>query len=290
LDLKKVLILGATGMLGSACVKVLATHPDLEVIGTSRIFDPKFVEFDASKDDISRLLNQTKPNWIINCIGIIKPYINENEPNSVAIAKNINSDFPRVLEKISSELGARVIQIATDCVFSGDSGLYSESDPHDATDVYGKTKSQGEASGPNFMNIRCSIIGPEVGRSTSLLEWFKNQPADAALNGFTDHLWNGITTYHFARLCAGIINSDEFMPGVHHFIPGDIVSKANLLHIFAEVYNRPDITISDIKSQKSINRTLQTKNSELNSKLWKMAGYVTAPSVREMVIEQAKQI
>ena len=153
-------------MLGSACVKVLITHPDLEVIGTSRIFDPKFVKFDASKDDISRLLNQTKPNWIINCIGIIKPYINENEPNSVAIAKNINSDFPRILEKISSQLGARVIQIATDCVFSGDSGLYSESDPHDATDVYGKTKSQGEASGPNFMNIRCSIIGPEVGRST----------------------------------------------------------------------------------------------------------------------------
>jgi dTDP-4-dehydrorhamnose reductase len=284
-----VLILGATGMLGSACIKVLGLNPGLEIIGTSRHSNQNYVEFDAAKDDIRELLNRIKPNWVINCIGVIKPYINEGEHDSIANAHRINSEFPKLLAGGALEINSKVIQIATDCVFSGGSGLYSETDPHDATDVYGKTKSQGEASGPNFMNVRSSIIGPEVGRSTSLLEWFRNQPIKAKLNGFTDHLWNGITTYHFARMCSGVIDADEFFPGVHHFIPGDIVSKAELLHIFAEVYGRTDISISDVESKQSINRTLKTNQNAINKRLWKLAGYDKAPTVKEMVIEQANQ-
>jgi dTDP-4-dehydrorhamnose reductase len=287
--LKKVLILGATGMLGSTCMQVLCAKSDLQVLGTTRRLEPdhQFLEFDAAKDDIKHVLEDFKPEWIINCIGIIKPHIDENKPDSIATAKRINSEFPKSLAAAALNIGAKVIQIATDCVFSGESGLYSEADSHDATDVYGRTKSDGEALGDNFMNIRCSIIGPEIGRSTSLLEWFRNQAQNAALKGFTDHLWNGITTYHFARLCLGLVEVDAFFPGVHHFIPADIVSKARLLNIFAESYNRNDISIAEIESPKSINRTLRTNDKDLNKNLWKFAGYAKPPTIEEMIKEQA---
>jgi dTDP-4-dehydrorhamnose reductase len=283
--MKKVLILGATGMLGSACKSVIGTSKSLEVIGTARNSELGFVKFDAETDDIETVISTVKPDWIINCIGVIKPHINEESLESRTRAIEINGLFP---ERLAQSTERPIIQIATDCVFSGRKGGYVESDLHDATDVYGKTKSLGEMPAHNLKHLRVSIIGPEVGRSTSLLEWFRNQPTGATLNGFTDHLWNGITTHHFGYLARGIIEQDFTEFGRTHIIPGDVVSKAKLLRLFAASYSRSDILISDVKSSVTIDRTLATENVELNSKLWKFAGYEEPPSIETMVEEQAR--
>jgi len=283
--MKKVLILGATGMLGSACKSVLGDSANLEVIGTARNAEDGNINFDASKDNVEEVIRAVKPDWIVNCIGIIKPHINEESLESRVRAIKINGLFP---EKLALSTKKPIIQIATDCVFSGRKGSYVESDLHDATDVYGKTKSLGEMPADNLKHLRVSIIGPEIGRSTSLLEWFRNQPNGASLNGFTDHLWNGITTHHFGYLARGIIEQDFTDFSRTHIIPKDVVSKANLLRLFASSYKRSDILISDVKSSVTIDRTLATENVALNSKLWKFAGYEEPPSVETMVQEQAK--
>jgi dTDP-4-dehydrorhamnose reductase len=283
--MKKVLILGATGMLGSACKSVLGDSPKLEVIGTARNAEDGNINFDAAKDDIKDVIAVVKPDWIVNCIGVIKPHINEESLESRTRAIEINGLFP---EKLALSTKKPIIQIATDCVFSGRKGSYVESDLHDATDVYGKTKSLGEMPAENLKHLRVSIIGPEVGRSTSLLEWFRNQPNGASLNGFTDHLWNGITTHHFGYLARGIIEQDFTEFSRTHIIPKDVVSKADLLRIFASSYNRSDISITDTKSSVTIDRTLATENTELNRKLWNFAGYEEPPSVEMMVEEQAR--
>jgi dTDP-4-dehydrorhamnose reductase len=282
--MKKVLILGATGMLGSACNSVIGNSESLEVVGTARNNETGYVKFDAAKDDIEALISAIKPDWIVNCIGVIKPHINEESLESRTRAIEINGLFPK---RLAQSTKAPIIQIATDCVFSGRKGSYVESDLHDATDVYGKTKSLGEMPADNMKHLRVSIIGPEIGRSTSLLEWFRNQPEGASLNGFTDHLWNGITTHHFGYLSRGIIEHDFTEFNRTHIIPKDVVSKANLLRIFASSYKRSDILISDVKSSITIDRTLATENVALNSKLWKFAGYEEPPSVETMVEEQA---
>ena len=287
-ELQKVLILGATGMLGSACMEIMGHNSEIELVGTARSGNDRYIAFDARTDFIDKLLENIKPNWIINCIGIIKPHIDEKVTTSIENAIQINSEFPVLLAGAAEKITARVIQIATDCVYSGVKGSYVESDLHDATDVYGKTKSLGEVPSQNVMHIRASIIGPEVGRSTSLLEWFRNQEVDAKLNGFTDHLWNGVTTHAFGKLCLGIVNNDAFLAGPHHVIPGDVVSKARLLRIFAEAYNRKDIVISDVISPKRIDRTLGTENLSLSKELWLLAGYQSPPTVEEMVLEQAE--
>ena len=288
--MQKVLILGATGMLGSACMEVVGRDPKIDLIGTVRNGTDQLFEFNARVDSIATLLEVNKPNWIINCIGIIKPHIDEKVPSSIENAVKVNSDFPILLASAAEKIGAKVIQIATDCVYSGIQGSYIESDLHDATDVYGKTKSLGEVPAPNVMHLRASIIGPEVGRSTSLLEWFRNQPDGAKLNGFTDHLWNGVTTHSFGKLSLGIIKNQGFRSGAHHVIPKNIVAKSELLRIFARAYGREDLEISDVVSPKQIDRTLSTNDKGLSDSLWSLAGYRSPPTVEEMVIEQANLI
>ena len=283
--MKKVLILGATGMLGSACGSVLSNSKGIKLIKTSRTNQDGYQLFDAQKDDVSEFIESIKPDWIVNCIGVIKPHINEKSVQSRINAIQINGLFP---ERLASSTNQPIIQIATDCVYSGRKGSYVESDTHDATDVYGKTKSLGEMPSENLNHIRVSIIGPEVGRSTSLLEWFRNQPKGASLNGFTDHLWNGVTTHHFGLIAKGMIEHDFVDFSATHLVPQDKVSKAQLLRIFAEVYGRPDIVINDTKSSETIDRTLATENKEINKKLWEMAGYEEPPTVEKMVREQAE--
>jgi dTDP-4-dehydrorhamnose reductase len=286
--MKKVLVLGATGMLGSACYRVLSEGSNLSTEGTSRTSDKLLRQMDAGDlNQVRKLFSEIEPDYVVNCIGIIKPHISESDSASIRRAISINSEFPIFLADLASTANFKVIQIATDCVYSGKKGNYTEIDQHDATDVYGKTKSLGEVPSENFLHLRASIIGPELGRSTSLLEWFRSQPKGSQLNGFEDHIWNGVTTYQFAKLARGIIENESELSGTRHIVPANRVSKYELLNIFSNVYDRGDIQISKITSSNFIDRTLETENEDLNLEIWNMGGYTSLPTIDEMVREQA---
>jgi dTDP-4-dehydrorhamnose reductase len=288
--MKQILILGANGMLGTAMVNEFSSFVG-KVSTTTRNRTSQDqsssglqIQFDAAKDSIEQTFQELPPfDFVINCIGVIKPHIVDSDPIKRANAVVINTVFPQKLEAWASTRGTRVIQIATDCVFSGNRGEYLESDPHDAWDVYGKTKSLGEVPSSAMMHLRASIIGPEVGRSTSLVEWVRGQPRQAVIQGYTDHLWNGITTVDFARITRGIIESDNFSSGTQHLVPEDDVSKFSLVTAIAKHYGRGDLTIAPSFSGKSINRTLRTELPERNESLWLSAGYRRPPSVSQMV-------
>lgn len=290
--MSKVVVLGATGMLGTAVSKVF-TGFDGDVFGTKRagavgieIPGLTYLNFDASVDDLNLLPITLGPDdYIVNCIGIIKPYIKDDNEAQRKTALLINGLLPHKLAEFASESGVKVIQIATDCVYSGLKGDYIETDLHDALDVYGKTKSLGEVPNPNLMHLRVSIIGPEYGRSTSLLEWVRNQPLNAEIGGYTDHLWNGVPTKHFGKLARGIIEENLFTPGVQHIIPADQIDKFTLVSKIAQTFDRTDIVINAKPSGNIINRTLQTVNPEFNAKLWASAGYKALPTVEQLVSE-----
>jgi dTDP-4-dehydrorhamnose reductase len=167
----KILVLGASGMLGSMVYKYLSDDSDLCVYGTYRNIEVKnyfkndlrerLLYVDASSEIQLRLLIESvKPKVIINCIGLVKQL---NLDALILEAININARLPHVLQKISNEHHCRLIQFSTDCVFSGTKGMYSESDLIDAHDIYGITKFLGEISqSRNTLTIRTSIIGPEL--------------------------------------------------------------------------------------------------------------------------------
>jgi dTDP-4-dehydrorhamnose reductase len=196
----KVLVLGHSGMLGHEMVRVLEQE-GIAVTTAGR--NGADIEFDVSKIDLSDTRLQGF-DYLISCIGLTTHNIDELDSASVSRAKLLNTEFPKQLAGFAESSGAKVIQIATDCVFSGSKGSYLETDPHDATDVYGKTKSEGEIESPAVMQLRCSIIGRETKGKKSLLEWVIGQPQGATVPGFTDRHWNGVTTAAFARVVAGI--------------------------------------------------------------------------------------
>ncbi len=295
----KVVILGASGMLGSMVTDFLSRDESLSVTATMRSskliaearrlvdnVEWRVFEIKDENRDVQQFQEFPEPDWIINAIGVIKPYIRDDRPDEIERAIIVNSCFPHWLARSFEK--SRILQIATDCVYSGSKGLYLESDIHDALDVYGKTKSLGETWLPNVGHLRCSIIGPEPKGYVSLLEWFRRQPANAKVSGYTNHTWNGVTTLHYAKICHGIIKNEISLPHIQHVIPGGDITKHDLLCCFARCYGRNDIQITAADAQKVIDRTLATENHNLNMKLWEAAGYQDCPpSVCEMVEELA---
>ena len=279
-----VLLLGGTGMLGHT-VKATMQAEGLDVVSTARV-DGEDIRFDARTDDVAACLEQAgSPRLLVNAIGIIKPHIDESDNASRRQAIDVNGSFPHHLAIAAEQAGSHVVQIATDCVYSGAEGLYREGAAHDALDIYGKTKSLGEVPSPAMTHLRCSIIGPERGRSTSLWEWLIGQPEGAEVNGYTDHHWNGVTTHAFGRLCAGIAKSDWREAGTFHVIPNDIVTKAQLLVDIKTACGRDDITVNAGPAPTAIDRTLATDLPEISAQLWANAGYDAAPTIAQMVYE-----
>ena len=283
-------ILGSTGMLGSSVVQVFSGF-DGTLIGSTKRNDPnpfpgQSFFLDATARELPEALHKLGPtDYVINCIGVIKPYISEDSAASRERALLINSVFPYALDELAGDLGFKIIQIATDCVFSGLKGKYKETDLHDAIDTYGKTKSLGEVPSENMMNLRVSIIGPEAGRSTSLFEWVRNQPENSEIKGYSDHYWNGVTSNGFARICRGIIENNGFVAGTYHLLPSDSTTKFDLVTEIANKCDRKDIKIIKGPSGNKVDRTLATTNGSLNAQLWANAGHSSIPSISELVAE-----
>jgi dTDP-4-dehydrorhamnose reductase len=272
-------------MLGHAMVEEFRGFNG-EVRFTSR--SGSGIAFDILKDPVETLSEQIdEGDYIINCLGVTKGFINDEIEQDRAKANLVNGLFPSELASMAESAGARVIQIATDCVFSGTRGHYLESDTHDATDVYGKTKSLGEVVSSNVMHIRVSTIGRELDRSTLLLEWVLSHPRGAVIPGYTDHLWNGVTTNHFAKIARGVVEGGLFDSGVSHLVPENEVTKAELLRKIASAFGRSDLIVRDTDSGKPINRTLATSKPEFNKKLWGGAGYLKIPTIEQLIAEIA---
>lgn len=290
----KVLVLGGTGMLGSMLVRVLAAD-GFEVTATCRGEAPKgfgdrvnWVYFDAENHDLGYLYHTLRnQTWVVNAIGITKPYLLEDTLEKVRTATFVNVLFPIALAIAANYVGAQVLQIATDCVYSGRNELaLLEGEPHDALDVYGKTKSLGESAFGPVSVLRTSIIGPEVGRSMYLLEWLRSQPRGASVPGFTNHTWNGITTLHFARICSGILCGSRPSLPLMHLVPFDTCTKYELLSYVRVAFDL-EVEIVPRSVGGPVRRILGTRHPQENQDLWGQAGYTTPPTIPQMVEELA---
>lgn len=273
--MNRVLIIGASGMLGSMVTHYLSMNPKIELFSTLRRpiketkwYMSKSFELDLNHDPINKLshiLQMSSPDYIINCVGIIKPFCRDDNMLGVYNAININARFPHELAHcLALEKGStKVIQIATDCVFDGKEGNYNETSLHNAVDVYGKTKSLGEVVDDNFLNLRCSIVGPELNGNISLLNWFLSQKDFSTVEGYNHHKWNGVTTLQFAEFCEKIIIDNSFihlrdLNHILHYVLNETVTKYQLLSIFNEVFDRK-INIKKVNSgNESCDRTLSS--------------------------------
>ena len=241
----KVMIVGASGMLGSALYRYLATSDGLSVVGTLRSAgaarDLPTLEgarlltgLDAlNGDGLLQAVAEERPDVVVNCVGIIKQLAAAEDPlTSIAI----NALLPHRLAALCGAVGARLIQISTDCVFSGSRGNYREEDAPDAGDLYGRTKLLGEVDYPHAVTLRTSIIGHERGRAVSLIDWFLNQPGPV-VRGYRRAIYTGLPTVELARVIRDVVIPRPELRGVWH-VASDPINKFELLRLVSRVYGK----------------------------------------------------
>jgi dTDP-4-dehydrorhamnose reductase len=234
----KVLIIGGTGMLGHMACRTFSSR--FETFATSKRpldasnlllqFLPKHActgGLDAIEDKASlrALISEVRPSVVFNCVGIIKQ---KKEAHDAIPLIRANSLFPHELAEIAAEHQTKAIFFSTDCVFSGKRGRYTESDVPDPVDLYGRSKLLGEVSEAPHLTVRSSIIGRELGTSTSgLIEWFISQKG-GAIQGYTKAIYAGITTRVMCSLLAELIERRFDLSGVWHIASAPI-TKHDLL-------------------------------------------------------------
>jgi dTDP-4-dehydrorhamnose reductase len=262
--MRRVLILGAGGMLGSAVSEYLMRNSELEVDITIRSnSDPIIAKtsgiprnlriFDVLVNDIAEL-NLNIYDYVVNCIGVIKPVIER-----IGLEKSlyINGIFPHKLYNACCACNTQMIHITTDCVYDGTLGTneaYTEVSQITPPDFYGLSKAAGEIG---HILIRTSIIGLELKNKYSLVEWFKRNMNSSSLNGFMNHYWNGITTLQYAKIVEYIVLNGLEDLGYFHVNSPNSVTKYELLKLLAKKYNS-DVAIEPINSDIRINRKLRS--------------------------------
>lgn len=202
---------------------------------SSRVIDGISAEDGAG---LKNVIEQLRPDVVVNCVGTIKQRAEASDP---VISIRINSLLPHLIARTLLTWNGRLIHFSTDCVFSGLKGNYSESDPSDAVDIYGKSKYLGEALSDNSLVLRTSIIGRELIHRDSLLEWFLSMN-QKRVRGFTRHWWSGVTTNHLSWLVSDIIRSHPTLAGLYQVSSGRI-SKHDLLCLLRDAYSL-DVEIS----------------------------------------------
>jgi dTDP-4-dehydrorhamnose reductase len=246
----KILILGATGMLGYSLFSNLNEQDNLTVFGTIRSLKNKEDFFHSYQNqlisnvdvyDLNSLeaaINQVQPDVVINCIGLIKQHSISKQH---ICAVKINALLPHELANLCDRFNARLVHFSTDCVFTGEKGLYTEADLPDASDLYGKSKCLGEVSYGNHLTLRTSIIGHELNSSVSLVDWFLSQ--QGSIKGFSKAVFSGLPTCYIAKLLAESILPNPDLIGIYH-LSVDPIDKFTLLSLVAKVYEK-EIAINE---------------------------------------------
>ena len=277
----KVIVLGATGMLGHKLLQSLSERFSIKgtiIKGTIRGDGLDFRGYlevssgsiiaNVDAGDIAgvkKTIEGFAPDVVINCIGIVKQLPAAHDPlSSIAI----NALFPHQLAQICRKRGARLIHISTDCVFSGKKGNYKENDFADADDLYGRTKYLGEVDYENALTLRTSIIGRELSTNHGLIEWFLSQEG-RTVSGYTNAIFSGLTTNALSDVIATVITDYPGMRGVWH-IASEPISKYELLKLVKTIYNL-DIEIQPENSvviDRSLNGSKLRENTSIIIPSW----------------------
>jgi dTDP-4-dehydrorhamnose reductase len=240
----KVLVFGASGMLGNAMLRFLAASEGLRVWGTVRsastvsqlpaeVRERLITGVDVERSDhLVEAMRQARPEVVVNCIGLVKQLDAADDPLE---AIPINSLLPHRLARLADAAGARLVHISTDCVFDGTKGNYRESDVPDAKDLYGRSKLLGEVDYPNAVTLRTSIIGHELEGARSLIGWFLAQEGE--VEGFSKAVFSGLPTVELARVVRDFVIPNRDLRGLYH-VAAEPIDKFALLRLVAEAYGK----------------------------------------------------
>ncbi len=240
--LKRVLILGSTGLIGHQIYNYLKNDGNYELhnIAFREKIEKDTIILDArDENNLIEQIKILKPEYIINCIGILISASNKDPQSAIFL----NAYMPHRLEALSDKINAKLTHISTDCVFSGSKKEpYIENDYKDGKDTYAKTKGLGEIISDKHLTLRTSVVGPELKTDgEELFHWFMNQEDE--ISGFTKSIWSGVTTIELAKAVKWSIENN--ITGLYHLTNNSSITKYELLKLFKK-YTKKKIEIKKV--------------------------------------------
>lgn len=254
----KLLVLGASGMAGGTVTMYLREHGHtVDTIAHRNKFDKDTHNIDVSdKKALDKVLGASKYNAVINCTGVL---VGDSEAFKDR-AVSINALLPHYLESYFQDSPTKVVHISTDGVFSGKQGPYKLNAVHDGQSFYGRSKSLGEINNGKDITFRTSIIGPDRSREGSgLLNWALTQSGE--VSGFTNKIWNGVTTLELAKLMEAAITQNA--SGIVQAVPEESISKYDLLVLIRDTFGKHDLKINKLLADQSVDYSLVTNQAGL---------------------------
>ncbi len=270
----KFLVFGSEGMAGHM-ISTYLIEKGHTVTGFSRnniLTQHNTIIGDATNPEfVKKIIIDNDFNVIINCIGLLNQFANENQ----TMAVYLNSYFPHFLVSITENLKTQVIHMSTDCVFSGKKGKYTETDYTDGESFYDRSKALGEISDSKNLTLRNSIVGPDIKESgIGLLNWFMKQ--EGPIKGFTNALWTGLTTLELAKIME--IASINKSTGLINMVNNVSISKYDLLNLFNKHLRNDEVIIEPYEDY-YVDKSLVRTNFSLDYEV---------PSYETMVSEMAE--
>lgn len=268
---KSILILGSSGMAGHLVTTYLEEKGEYLItdISHSRKLRKASIRMDACKvQSLEAFLDKQDFDVIINCIGILNQRAEQHPDRAILL----NAFLPRFLEKRYQKTPTKVIQIGTDCVFSGKNGPYTEKSFRDGNSIYARTKALGEISDGRCLTLRTSLIGPEINPDgIGLFHWFMK--STGKIEGYVNSIWTGITTLELAKALEWAMKND--VCGIYHLVPSEGITKYDLLFLFQKVFQRSDLQILKYRNP-PVNKSLRNTRRDF---------VYQTPSYEQMLIQ-----
>jgi dTDP-4-dehydrorhamnose reductase len=258
----KILILGSAGLIGHQVYNYLKDSDNYEMHNISyqnKIQNDTILLNARNEKKIIDKITRIRPQYIVNCIGILIKKSNSDPENSIFL----NSYMPHRLTRLADKINAKLIHISTDCVFSGDKKEpYIETDEKDGRGVYAKTKGLGEIISDKHLTLRTSVVGPQLNNDgEELFHWFMGQSGE--IPGYTKSIWSGITSIELAKAVKWSI--DYHITGLYQVTNNSSISKYDLLHLFKK-YTKKNVTIKPF-SGKDVNKSFIDTRLLINYKI-----------------------
>lgn len=275
---KKVLVLGATGLIGHQVYNYLEKHCEYELCNISyrkKLNDKTFIADIREEQKFLSLIEDINPDVIVNAIGILIDGANKDPENAIFV----NAYMPHRLSRLAKSINAKLIHISTDCVFSGlKKEPYVESDEKDGKDTYAKAKGLGEVINFSDVTLRTSVIGPELkSDGEELFHWFMSQ--SGTINGFTKAIWSGVTTVELAK--AVLWSIEENITGLYHITNNSSINKYDLLNLIKK-HMKKEINIRAVDGKEVYKNFVDTRQE----RAYKIPSYETmVQELAELIFE-----
>lgn len=271
---QKIWVAGANGRVGRQIVKLLE-RTDAEVLCT----DIDSVDI-TSAAQVQEFAQMNHPHAIINCAGFTD--VNACE-NNLEEAFKVNALGARNLSVAARKANAKIVQLSTDDVFSGDIATpYHEFDTPAPTSIYGKSKLAGENFVKELNNkhiiIRSSwIFGTGDSYLTSVLERIK---AGQDIKAAKDQIGTPTCAKTLAIKIIEIMESGQY--GLYHITGTGSCSRYEYAKEIVKLMGS-NVTVTPVSASEDVLTSMHPDYSVLDNLMLRMCGFTLLPSWERML-------